>query len=148
MKIRVTKQFDFEMAHALWRYDGKCKYTHGHSYRLFVTVTGTPVTNTDSPKNGMVIDFGELKSIVKENIVKKFDHATLFNAKAPTDNLKNVPEMFDKLITVNFQPTCENLVACFAEIIKKKLPDRVELFSLKLHETATSYTEWFASDNT
>ena len=40
-KIRVTKEFDFEMAHALWNYDGACRNIHGHSYRLFVTIIGT-----------------------------------------------------------------------------------------------------------
>ena len=72
--IRVTKEFPFEMAHVLWNYDGPCKNVHGHSYRLFVTLSGFPTDNKDNPKNGMVIDFSDLKSIVKkypETNVKK-----------------------------------------------------------------------------
>lgn len=74
-KIRVTKEFTFEMAHALWNYDGPCKNVHGHSYRLFVTLSGSPVDDASDPKNGMVIDFSDLKRIVSEEIVRIFDHA-------------------------------------------------------------------------
>ena len=62
--IRVTREFTFEMAHVLRNYDGPCRNVHGHSYRLFVTIAGTPIDNSDNPKNGMVIDFSELKNIV------------------------------------------------------------------------------------
>jgi 6-pyruvoyltetrahydropterin/6-carboxytetrahydropterin synthase len=52
-KIRVSKEFHFEMAHALWNYDGPCKNIHGHSYKLIVTVIGTPLNDPNNPKNGM-----------------------------------------------------------------------------------------------
>ena len=58
--IRVTKEFSFEMAHVLEGYDGPCREIHGHSYRLFVTVAGTPCDDPANPKYGMVIDFGIL----------------------------------------------------------------------------------------
>ena len=77
-KIRITKQFTFETGHALYGYDGKCRNVHGHSYKLSVTVIGTPITDTSNVKLGMVIDFGDLKKIVKEEIVDPFDHATVF----------------------------------------------------------------------
>ena len=75
--IRVTKEFAFEMAHVLWNYDGPCRNVHGHSYRLFVTLSGTPVNDPENPKNGMVIDFTDLKRIVKKEIVNVFDHAVV-----------------------------------------------------------------------
>jgi len=74
-KIRVTKEFNFEMAHALYNYEGPCRNIHGHSYRLFVTVKGTPIKDVKHPENGMVIDFSKLKKIVKENIINIFDHS-------------------------------------------------------------------------
>ena len=77
--IRITKQFDFETGHALYGYDGKCKNVHGHSYKLSVTVIGTPIGDASNVKFGMVIDFGDLKKIVLSEIVDKFDHATVFN---------------------------------------------------------------------
>lgn len=145
--IRVTKEFTFEMAHALLGYDGSCKFVHGHSYGLSVTVIGSPIEQETNPKVGMVIDFGDLKRIVKETVVDIFDHALVLNKKTPKDNFQNKQELFDKLIFVDYQPTSENLVADFASRINDKLPEDIKLFSLRLRETATSYADWVASDN-
>jgi len=146
-KIRLTKEFQFEMAHALWNYDGLCKHIHGHSYKLFVTVIGEPLNDSNNVKHGMVIDFGVLKKIVNEQVVNIFDHSSLLSKLAPTKSLTIEPQMFDRLILSDYQPTCENMIVDFADRIKKYLPENVKLFSLKLYETATSYAEWFTSDN-
>jgi 6-pyruvoyltetrahydropterin/6-carboxytetrahydropterin synthase len=144
--IRVTKEFTFEMAHALLGYDGSCKFVHGHSYGLSVTVIGKPIENTSDPKLGMVIDFGDLKRIVKYTVVDVFDHALVLNIKTPHEHLKESNDLFDKLILVNYQPTSENLVSDFAARISQDLPRDLKLFSLKLRETANSYAEWYAAD--
>ncbi|MDQ2179369.1 6-carboxytetrahydropterin synthase [Marinifilum sp. D714] len=146
-KIRLTKEFRFEMAHALWNYDGLCKNIHGHSYILFVTVIGEPITDKTNPKLGMVMDFGELKGIVSEEVVDQLDHALVLSKDTPNIDQLNIPQMFDRFFVMDYQPTCENMIADFAERIKARLPERVELHSLKLHETATSFAEWYASDN-
>lgn len=145
--IRVTKAFDFEMAHALQNYDGPCKNIHGHSYKLFVTVIGTPITDKSDPKLGMLIDFGDLKRLVAAEIVNVFDHAFVLNREAEFETSGLVHEMFTNTIFVDYQPTCENLAIDFAQRIKAVLPDACQLFSLKLYETATSFAEWYASDN-
>jgi len=145
--IRVTKEFNFEIAHALWNYDGPCANIHGHSYRMFVTVIGEPKLDNNNPKNGMVIDFGDLKKIINEQIVHPMDHAIILN-KLSVDSLNCLDsQMFKKQEIVDYQPTCENMVIDFVERIKKHLPARLILHSLKLHETATSFAEWYASDN-
>jgi 6-pyruvoyltetrahydropterin/6-carboxytetrahydropterin synthase len=144
--IRVTKEFTFEMAHALLGYDGSCRFVHGHSYGLSVTVVGNPVEAINNPKLGMVIDFGDLKKIVKETIVDAFDHALVLNSKTPHEHFKESKDLFDKLILADYQPTSENLVADFAVRISDRLPDHIKLLSLKLRETASSYAEWFAGD--
>ena len=146
--IRITKQFTFETGHALYGYDGKCRNVHGHSYKLSVTVIGTPINDTSNVKYGMVIDFGDLKKIVKEEIVDVFDHATVFNKNTPHVELANeLKERGHNVILADYQPTSEMMVIDFAQKIKKRLPDNIQLHSLKLQETATSYAEWFASDN-
>ncbi len=144
--IRVTKEFSFEMAHALWNYDGACSNIHGHSYKLFVTVIGQPISGVNDPKNGMVVDFGDLKKWVKTAIVNDFDHCLLISAKADTQSI-NASQMFNRLIITDFQPTCENLLIYMADKIKRQLPDNLNLYSLKLRETGTSYAEWYADDN-
>lgn len=146
--IRITKQFSFETGHALYGYDGKCKNVHGHSYRLDVTVIGQPISDNSNVKFGMVIDFGDLKIIVKEEIVNVFDHATVFNKNTPHVELaKELENRGHNVLLVDYQPTSEMMVIDFADKIKKRLPDNIQLFSLKLQETATSFAEWFASDN-
>ncbi len=146
--IRITKQFSFETGHALYGYDGKCKNVHGHSYKLSVTVLGTPITDRNNVKFGMVIDFGDLKKIVKEEIVDQFDHATVFNKTTPHIELANELKKRDHdVILVDYQPTSENMVIDFAERIKSRLPESIQLHSLRLQETESSFAEWFASDN-
>ncbi len=146
-KIRLTKEFRFEMAHALWNYDGLCKNIHGHSYIFQVTVLGEPCSDESNPKYGMVMDFGDLKKIVKEEVVDPMDHSIVVSDKAPTEKLLQVPQMTERYHIVSYQPTCENLLIDFAQRIKKRLPEHISLFSLKLHETGNSYAEWYASDN-
>ena len=96
----------------------------------------------------MVIDFSDLKSIVKEEIVDQFDHATVFNQTTPHVELAiELKNRGHHVILVDYQPTSENMVIDFAQKIKSRLPKTVQLFSLKLQETETSFAEWFASDN-
>ncbi|MFD2563417.1 6-pyruvoyl trahydropterin synthase family protein [Aquimarina rubra] len=147
-KIRITKQFSFETGHALYGYDGKCKNVHGHSYKLSVTVIGNPITDTSHVKLGMVIDFGDLKKIVKEDIEDVFDHATVFNKNTPHVELaKELEQRGHNVILVDYQPTSENMVIDFAKKIRARLPENILLHSLKLQETETSFAEWYASDN-
>ncbi|GHA36628.1 6-carboxytetrahydropterin synthase QueD [Salinimicrobium marinum] len=147
-KVRITKQFSFETGHALYGYDGKCKNVHGHSYKLWVTVLGEPVSDEKDVKLGMVIDFGDLKKMVKQEIVDVFDHATVFNKNTPHIELaQELQSRGHDVILVDYQPTSENMIQDFAEKIKVRLPDHLHLHSLKLQETETSYAEWYASDN-
>jgi 6-pyruvoyltetrahydropterin/6-carboxytetrahydropterin synthase len=145
--IRVTKEFGFEMAHVLWNYDGPCRNVHGHSYRLFVTLTGKPSENPDDPKNGMVIDFTDLKKIIKLQIINEFDHSVVVGKKHDKEKIEMFRKLFGNTVVVDYQPTCENLVADFASRIKSSLPSGVKLHNLKLYETASSFAEWFAEDN-
>jgi 6-pyruvoyltetrahydropterin/6-carboxytetrahydropterin synthase len=145
--IRVTREFTFEMAHVLWNYDGPCRNVHGHSYRLFVTISGVPVNDITNPKNGMVMDFTDLKNIVLLEIVNIFDHAVAVSKDFDSDKMEMLNQTFGNIVVVDYQPTCENLVTDFASRIGKHLPVNVSLHSLKLYETAKSFAEWYASDN-
>ncbi len=146
--IRITKQFSFETGHALYGYDGKCRNIHGHSFKLYVTVIGNPIADSSHVKYGMVIDFSDLKKIVKEEIVDVFDHATVFNKNTPHVELaKELSDRGHNVLLVDYQPTSEMMVIDFAEKIKHRLPKQTQLFSLRLQETASSYAEWYASDN-
>ena len=123
--IVVTKLFEFEACHHLPHYDGACHNIHGHSYKLEVTVSGQVSKNENDPKCGMIIDFKDLKAIVKSVAVDKYDHS-------------NLNEFFPN-------PTAEIMVKQIAVDIMSKLPQGVYLMSCKLWETSTSYAEWNVS---
>ncbi len=135
------------MAHTLYEYDGLCRNIHGHSYNLEVTISGEPRNEPGHPKDGMVLDFSELKAIVKSRIVDIFDHALMVNNLVPEEQMQLLRQTTNRIIVVDFQPTSENIVVYIAEILQQHLPAGVNLFSIRLFETVTSFAEWFASDN-
>ncbi len=146
-KIRLTKIFHFDTGHALAGYDGKCRNVHGHSYRLEVTVIGEPIEDKSSPKFGMVIDFGDLKDIVKKHVIEDYDHALVLNKKTAYKEIGDF--LLDRghhILLVDFQPTGEMMIQDMAKRIMPHLPPGVKLFRLKLYETGTSYAEWYAGD--
>jgi 6-pyruvoyltetrahydropterin/6-carboxytetrahydropterin synthase len=145
--VRVTKKFTIDMAHALYGYDGPCKNIHGHTYHLSVTVIGHVEQSNNSPKQGMVVDFTDLKTIVMAEIVNIFDHALVLNEHAPYSQNDIISNQFEKVILTPFQPSCENLLLHFKNRIIDKVPDYVKLCSIKLEETPTSYAEWMMNDN-
>lgn len=143
--IRITKEFSFEGAHALKDYDGKCRHIHGHSYKLYVTLKGAPLSELNHPKSGMVLDFTEIKKIVNELIIDPFDHALILRRDAKL--VKEIKDAYQNVLVVDFQPTCENLTIYFAGLLQENLPGELKLQSVKLFETPTSFVEWVAEDN-
>lgn len=146
--IRITKEFKFEAAHALKDYDGLCRNIHGHSYELKVTVSGTAIRDENSPKLGMVMDFGDLKKIVREEIVGQFDHSVILYKKMPAKLISDLKDQFERIIITDYNPTSEEMLVDFARRIKARLPENIELQYMLLRETVTSYAEWYAEDQT
>lgn len=151
-KVTVMKRFEFCYAHRLTMYKGKCSQFHGHNAILEVYVTGEPVDKTqvaegsynyskDYIYNGMVIDFKELKTIVKE-ILEDFDHHNLsFNDKLGFDD--------------GFPPTAENIARTLFIRIAHKIEERSKMYKnnddiaestfylskIRLSETSDSWVE-------
>ena len=146
-KIRVTKKFTFDMAHALYGHDGACANIHGHTYHLAVTIFGSPLIEINNPKNGIVIDFTDLKSIVKKEVIDRFDHALVLNGNSPHSKVEVLHNQFNKIILVPFQPSCENMLIEIKNTLIHFFNVRHQLISLRLDETPTSYAEWHLSDN-
>ncbi len=145
MKLRLTKEFRFEMSHALDEYQGLCRNLHGHSYKLFVTIIGDyekTITNNDS---GMVLDFKSIKDLVEKNIIQDFDHAVVLCKNSSFASA--LQQTNTKLILFDNQPTCENLIMEFHKRITSILPNKIKLARLRLHETETSFAEWLIEDN-
>ncbi|MBW4829684.1 MAG: 6-carboxytetrahydropterin synthase QueD [Clostridiaceae bacterium] len=109
----LIKEFEFDAAHNLVHYHGKCENLHGHTYKLVVKLEGQP------DEEGMIFDFVELKSIVNEKIINKFDHAYLNNM---------IP-----------QPTAENIAIYTWENLEKYIDrDNCRLYEVEVWETKTS----------
>ena len=145
-RIRATRLFRFEAAHALSFHDGACKNIHGHSYKMEVTVIGSPNEDSKSSKEGMVIDFSELNALVNDLIISKVDHAVILGP----DNIKNQHE-YGKVFTLPNRPTCENMVTFFADLLRQEIYKRyqgvISLLAIRLWETDNSYAEWNAYEN-
>jgi 6-pyruvoyltetrahydropterin/6-carboxytetrahydropterin synthase len=141
--IRITKQFDFEAAHALEGYYGKCKDIHGHSYHLKVTVLGKVHLGADKVEESMVMDFTDLKKIIKGEVIDLFDHKLVLKDDS---RFRGIEKNNERVLYVAYQPTCENMLLDIVMRIKDKMPEGVTLFSAFLRETPRSYAEWFASD--
>jgi 6-pyruvoyltetrahydropterin/6-carboxytetrahydropterin synthase len=95
----------------------------------------------------MVMDYKDLKTVVKENVVDLFDHSLVLSNKYNPESIENLKKEFEKVIVVDYQPTNENLIVDIASRIMAKLPESVSLHYLKLRETATAFAEWYRDDN-
>lgn len=122
MRISICKSFTFDAAHYLPHHDGKCKNLHGHTYKLEVAVSSNSLV-TGGSSTGMVMDFGDLKIIVKRVVLDQLDHISL---NYIWDN-----------------PTAEIM----ADWIFRGLKESIERFStvkldrVRLYETPDSYAE-------
>ena len=120
-KVYLTSEFTFDAAHRLYNYDGKCSQTHGHTYRLQVTVCGIP-----NPFTGLLIDFCALKDLVDKHIIDKVDH-------------KNLTDVF------NWNTTVENLCIWAWGVLKTSLPNEVKVDEVRLWETPTCHAAYRGS---
>lgn len=138
--LRLTKIFQFEMAHALNGYEGACRYIHGHSYTLHVTVTNGQTDDDYIPAPGIIVDFKELKKIVSTAVIKNFDHRLLLSEQYIKANV--ALSSCENLVVMEAEPTAENMLIFIRRALAKALPAGVQLATLKLFETADSYAEW------
>lgn len=124
--VTITKKFDFCYGHFLPNYQGKCATQHGHNSTLEIEIDSHHNVNTYA---GMVMDFGDLKSIVKDLVIDKLDHK----------NLNDFPEF---ALTA---PTAENIVSWVVQTLTSpESPLKFCLVRVRVYETANSYSEWRA----
>ena len=136
MKVKVSRKEHFNAAHRLFKADwsdarneeffGKCSNPnyHGHNYELVVSVTGEPDAET-----GYVYDMKALSDLIRENVLRKFDHK----------NLNLDTEFFREL-----NPTAENIAVVIWRILRNKIDSKLEL-KITLYETERNFVEYPAS---
>ncbi|MBP6432815.1 MAG: 6-carboxytetrahydropterin synthase [Ferruginibacter sp.] len=128
------------MAHAIYGYEGSCKNIHGHSYELHVSVSSDFRETTYIASPGFIIDFKEIKKLVQDSVIERFDHQLLLSSAYITSNpsissLKNI-------VIFEAEPTAENLLIYIKNFLQKTFPDNIQLVHLKIFETKNSYAEW------
>ena len=133
MEITVSRKAHFNAAHRLhnknWsdkknqKVFGKCNYQnyHGHNYELIVSVTGKINRET-----GYVIDMGELKKIIKNEIEERLDHKNL--------NL-DIPHFSNNI------PSAENICIYIYNILRDNIDAQYKI-SIRLYETPRNFVEY------
>lgn len=140
--LQITKIFRFEMAHAIFGYDGKCKNIHGHSYVLHVTITGNLNNDDFIVAPGFIFDFKQLKRIVNETIIKKLDHQLVLSNEYL--KLNTALTSAENIFVWETEPSAENILIYIKQNLQKAFPKEIKLTKLMLFETADSYAEWLA----
>jgi 6-pyruvoyltetrahydropterin/6-carboxytetrahydropterin synthase len=140
--VEVTKEFSFDMAHMLDGHDGLCSNVHGHGYRLFVTIRGELIDYGSS--DGMVIDFSDLKSLVKK-VICDFDHAFVYDTN--NSNECEIGEFLSnrgmKVTEFDGRTTCENMSKYFYNEIAAYInTSTIFIEEIVLYETPTSYARY------
>lgn len=138
--ITVTKIFRFEMGHAIHGYEGMCKYIHGHSYVLHVTVKAKNENDGPIQSPGFVIDFKLLKKIVNEKVVSRLDHTLVLSEQYIHEN----PDAGkgQNLMIWAFEPSAENILYFIKNEIENSFSEHYEVVRLRLWETSDSFAEW------
>lgn len=132
MKVfRVKKEFEISYAHRLLNYNGKCETLHGHNGKVEIILEVSKLN-----KESMVMDFVEIKRIVKKWLDENLDHTTILSKKDPlVPALKNLKQ---KLFLIDNQPTAEILADIILKEIKKIIP---QVKTVRFFETSTSMAE-------
>jgi 6-pyruvoyltetrahydropterin/6-carboxytetrahydropterin synthase len=132
--MKIAKEFRWEMGHRLPEHFDKCKNIHGHSYKMIVELNG------DVEESGMVMDYYDVKKIIKP-IIEKLDHAFMVY-KDDEEIISFLKKMKSKMVVVEFQSTVENICKYFLKEIKKiSLPKNIERVSVRIYETEDDYAE-------
>lgn len=140
--VTVTKRVEFDAAHRLYGYEGKCGHIHGHRYALEVTVEGTK--RMDHLEGGMVIDFASLKEVMM-GVVNKWDHALILNRE--DDVVRAVMDRVGhnlRIVRMDGNPTAENMAQEAFNTIKGALAivaERVKVTRVRLYETPDSWAD-------
>ncbi|EXI63102.1 6-carboxytetrahydropterin synthase QueD [Mannheimia granulomatis] len=137
--FKIAKEFSFDMAHMLDGHDGKCQNLHGHTYKLQVEVTGD--LHQNGAKRGMVMDYSDLKTVVKTYILEPMDHAFIYdlNSERESQVAQLLVDLKSKVYGIPSRTTAEEMAKyMFEKLERVGLP--VSL--IRLWETPTSYCEY------
>ena len=118
--FKLKSEIQFDMAHYLSGYNGKCSNIHGHRYKVIATLIREKL-QSEGQEIGMLIDFGEFKKKLKE-VAEIFDHKLVIERNEEGIKIKESMENFDILL-VDYRPTAEEMSRHIYRLLKeRKLP--------------------------
>ncbi len=126
----LSSKAEFDAAHFLTNYNGKCHNIHGHRWQVFAEISG-------ELDNGMVVDFNVLKSDLKE-MVDYFDHSFIVEENSLKDSLLKELQNEFLIRIVPFRTTAENFAKFFYDLLSKKY----KVLSVKVYETPNNMAEY------
>lgn len=132
----LTKEFTFDCAHSLINYNGKCKYIHGHTYKLKVFIYGSPIKDEKSQNGGMICDFEKITQIIKTYLIDKFDHSLITTKKEFFFEKLSKNTKYSYLdYPFDIKTTCEMISL---QILSDLLKTKISIEAIELWETPTS----------
>lgn len=140
--MQITKTIEWDMGHRIPNHKSKCKNLHGHRYKAEITLRGEIISKKGGSDEGMVLDFGDIKKLLIDEIVDKCDHSFMAYEKDKliVDFHHNNKDL--KFTIVPFIPTAERITEWLAmrlqEGLKKQYLEKIQLQSIKLWETPSS----------
>ena len=109
--MRITRRLEFDSGHRIPDHQSQCRHLHGHRYAIEITLQGDIIRQAGSPLNGMVMDFSDIKTLAKQNLVDAWDHAFLV-WRGDSDLLSFLESLpGHKAVVLEVVPTAENLAA-------------------------------------
>ena len=125
---KVMKTVSFCYGHRLLNYQGKCQHLHGHNADAVITLESESLD-----ARGMVVDFTDIKVVVKEWLDNELDHTLLLSRDDPL--LPLLEEAGERVFVMDDNPTAENIARLIFEFVAQQGFPVVEV---SLWETGTS----------
>lgn len=148
--IYISKEIEFDAGHRVPCHNGKCRNPHGHRYRVEVLCKGTIIEDPTAPDNGMLVDFGDLKSIMMSKIHDVLDHKFIVwdQDSIMMHLLDPGCQEIEGRVVFPYVPTAENIARwCWYQldpvILTRWHPDQMYLSRITVWETPTSKAEYF-----
>jgi 6-pyruvoyltetrahydropterin/6-carboxytetrahydropterin synthase len=148
--MHITRRLEFDSGHRIPDHQSQCRHLHGHRYAIEITLSGDIIRQSGSPVNGMVMDFSDIKTLAKDNLVDAWDHAFLVwrGDAVLTSFLESLPG--HKTVVLDVVPTAENLATLAFGLLDRVYRDtygnHLRLEQVRLYETPNCWADAVRGD--
>ena len=143
--MRITRRLEFDAGHRIPDHQSQCRHLHGHRYAIEITLAGDVIHQAGSPLNGMVMDFSDIKTLAKTNLVDAWDHAFLAwcGDSSVVSFLESLPG--HKTVILDVVPTAENLALVAFDLLDRVYHDtfgnHLRLERVRIYETPNCWAD-------